>query len=165
MMRRKTILVTGGAGRLGSRFCEQFLQEEHNVVCIDNLCTSSKKSILHLMDNPRFEFIRKNITDPYSIEADEIYHLAYPEDIEFRYTHAIEVTKTAFMGTLNTLEIAKRKKCKFFYPKLPMIPCDEIKKDARLERYYTDRKTMEYLIQEFAEKFGVKAEAIEAKYK
>ena len=75
---KKKILVTGGAGFLGSHLCEKLLEHGHDVICADNLFTGSKENILHLMDNPYFEFLRYDITFPLFVEVDEIYNLACP---------------------------------------------------------------------------------------
>ena len=159
-MKRKTVLVTGGAGRIGSRICAELLREGNYVICIDNLSTGTKANILQLMGHPHFEFIRKDITEPYAIEANEIYHLAYPELRDYRRAHPIETTRTAFMGTLNTLEVARRTKCIFHYPELKLFSCEEIRRSTDLEQYDSDQKTMKHIINSYVEKFGVQAVAV-----
>lgn len=108
----KRILVTGGAGFLGSHLCERLLREGNDVICVDNLFTGSKDNIRHLMENPYFEFIRHDITEPLYVEVDEIYNLACPAS-PIHYQHdPIKTAKTNVIGTLNMLGLAKRVKAK-----------------------------------------------------
>jgi UDP-glucuronate decarboxylase len=105
---RKKILVTGGAGFLGSHLCERLLNEGNEVVCVDNYFTGQKKNIVHLMSNPYFELIRHDITMPFFIEVDEIYNLACPASpIHYQY-NPIKTIKTSVMGAINMLGLAKR---------------------------------------------------------
>lgn len=107
-MQRKRILVTGGAGFLGSHLCEKLLDLGNDVICVDNLFTGSKDNIRHLMDNNYFEFIRHDITQPLYVEIDEIYNLACPAS-PIHYQHdPIATGKTSVMGALHTLGLAKR---------------------------------------------------------
>lgn len=107
-MQRKRILVTGGAGFLGSHLCEKLLDLGNDVICLDNLFTGSKDNIRHLMDNNYFEFIRHDITQPIYLEVDEIYNLACPAS-PVHYQHdPIATGKTSVMGALHTLGLAKR---------------------------------------------------------
>jgi UDP-glucuronate decarboxylase len=109
---RKRILVTGGAGFLGSNLCEKLLALDHEVICLDNFFTGNKENIIHLMDNPFFEVIRHDVTMPYFIEVDEIYNLACPASpIQYQY-NAIKTIKTSVMGAINMLGLAKRIKAK-----------------------------------------------------
>ena len=109
---RKRILVTGGAGFLGSHLIDRLLAEGHEVVCADNLFTGSKRNILHLHDNPLFEFIRHDVTFPLYIEVDEIYNLACPAS-PIHYQHdPVQTTKTSVHGAINMLGLAKRLRCK-----------------------------------------------------
>jgi UDP-glucuronate decarboxylase len=102
------ILVTGGAGFLGSHLCERLLGEKHEVICLDNFFTGRKKNIQHLMTNPDFELIRHDIIHPIFLEIDRIYHLACPASpIHYQY-NAIKTIKASVMGTINMLGIAKR---------------------------------------------------------
>ncbi|HXY53780.1 MAG TPA: UDP-glucuronic acid decarboxylase family protein [Nitrospirota bacterium] len=102
------ILVTGGAGFLGSHLCERLLGEKHEVICLDNFFTGRKKNIQHLMKNPDFELIRHDIIHPIFLEVDRIYHLACPASpIHYQY-NAIKTIKASVMGTINMLGIAKR---------------------------------------------------------
>ncbi len=108
----KKILVTGGAGFLGSHLCERLLNEGHEVVCLDNYFTGQKKNVVHLLDNPYFELIRHDVTMPFFIEVDEIYNLACPASpIHYQY-NAIKTVKTSVMGAINMLGLAKRIKAK-----------------------------------------------------
>jgi UDP-glucuronate decarboxylase len=107
-MQRKRILVTGGAGFLGSHLCEKSLDMGNDVICVDNLFTGSKDNIRHLMDNNYFEFIRHDVTQPLYVEVDQIYNLACPAS-PIHYQHdPIATGKTSVMGALNTLGLAKR---------------------------------------------------------
>ena len=104
----KKILVTGGAGFLGSHLCERLLKEGNEVICLDNYFTGNKRNIVHLMDNPYFEVIRHDITSPFYIEVDEIYNLACPASpIHYQY-NPIKTVKTSVMGAINMLGLAKR---------------------------------------------------------
>ncbi len=109
---RKRILITGGAGFLGSHLCERLLHEGNEVLCLDNFFTGTKENIIHLMDNHRFELIRHDIELSIHVEVDEIYNLACPASpIHYQY-NPIHTTKTSIMGALNMLGLAKRQKAK-----------------------------------------------------
>lgn len=102
------ILITGGAGFLGSHLCDRFLKEGHDVICMDNLFTGRKSNILHLIGNPNFEFIRHDVVDPFKAEVDRIYNLACPASpVHYQY-NAIKTIKTSVMGAINVLGLAKR---------------------------------------------------------
>jgi len=106
------ILVTGGAGFLGSHLCERLLHEGHDVICLDNLFTGSKDNIIHLMDNHRFELIRHDIVEPILLEVDRIYNLACPASpIHYQY-NPVKTVKTSVMGMINMLGMAKRVKAR-----------------------------------------------------
>jgi len=108
----KRILVTGGAGFIGSHLCERLLNMGHEVICLDNYFTGSKMNIVHLLDNPYFELIRHDVTMPLFVETDEIYNLACPASpVHYRY-NGIKTIKTSVMGAINTLGLAKRTKSK-----------------------------------------------------
>lgn len=108
----KRILVTGGAGFIGSHLCERFLREGHDVICLDNYFTGSKNNILHLIGNPHFELVRHDVTSPYYAEVDEIFNLACPASpIHYQY-NAIKTIKTSVSGAINMLGLAKRTKAK-----------------------------------------------------
>tara|TARA_B100000809_G_scaffold169704_1_gene167078 strand:- start:26767 stop:27705 length:939 start_codon:yes stop_codon:yes gene_type:complete len=107
-MIRKKILVTGGAGFVGSHLCERLLNEGHEVYCLDNFFTGQKENIIHLMSNPYFELIRHDVVNPYLIEVDEIFNLACPAS-PIHYQHnPIKTIKTSVMGAINMLGLAKR---------------------------------------------------------
>jgi UDP-glucuronate decarboxylase len=109
---RKRILITGGAGFLGSHLVDRLLAEGHEVICADNLYTGSKLNIEHLHSNPRFEFLRHDITFPLYVEADEIYNLACPAS-PIHYQHdPVQTTKTSVHGSINMLGLAKRLHCR-----------------------------------------------------
>lgn len=111
-MIRKKILVTGGAGFVGSHLCERLLNENNEVYCLDNFFTGQKQNIVHLLNNPYFELIRHDITSPFFIETDEIYNLACPASpIHYQY-NPIKTMKTSVMGSINMLGLAKRVKAK-----------------------------------------------------
>lgn len=114
MHMRKRILVTGGAGFLGSHLCERLLQDGHDVICADNFFTGSKDNIRHLIDNPYFELMRHDITFPLFVEVDEIYNLACPAS-PIHYQHdPVQTTKTSVHGAINVLGLAKRVGAKVF---------------------------------------------------
>jgi len=106
------ILITGGAGFLGSHLCERLLAEGHDILCLDNFFTGSKDNILHLMGNPRFELIRHDITMPIYLEVDQIYNLACPASPLHYQCNPIKTIKTNVMGAINTLGMAKRVKAR-----------------------------------------------------
>jgi len=108
----KKILVTGGAGFIGSHLCERLLNEGNEVICLDNYFTGSKQNVVHLLDNPYFELIRHDVTEPFFIEVDEIYNLACPASpIHYQY-NPIKTIKTSVMGAINMLGLAKRIRAK-----------------------------------------------------
>lgn len=108
----KKILVTGGAGFLGSHLCERLINQGHHVICLDNYFTGRKSNIVHLLDNPFFEVVRHDVTHPYYAEVDEIYNLACPASpVHYQY-NPIKTMKTSVMGAINMLGLAKRVKAK-----------------------------------------------------
>lgn len=108
----KKILVTGGAGFIGSHLCERLLKEGNEVICLDNYFTGTKRNVVHLLDNPFFELIRHDVTEPFFIEVDEIYNLACPASpIHYQY-NPIKTIKTSVMGAVNMLGLAKRIRAK-----------------------------------------------------
>jgi UDP-glucuronate decarboxylase len=108
----KKILVTGGAGFIGSHLCERLLEQGHEVLAIDNFFTGNKRNVIHLLSNPWFELIRHDITMPFFAEIEEIYNLASPASpIHYQY-NAIKTVKTNVSGSINMLGLAKRKKAK-----------------------------------------------------
>src|SRR5206468_3863669 len=111
---QKRVLVTGGAGFLGSHLIERLLADGNEVVCADNLFTGSKRNIVHLLDNPAFEFVRHDVTFPLFIEVDQIYNLACPAS-PIHYQHdPVQTTKTSVHGAINMLGLAKRLRCPIF---------------------------------------------------
>lgn len=109
---KKRILVTGGAGFLGSHLCDYLIKQGHEVFCLDNFFTGQKQNIVHLLGNPYFELIRHDITTPFMIEVDEIYNLACPASpIHYQY-NGIKTIKTSVMGAINMLGLAKRIRAK-----------------------------------------------------
>jgi len=108
MAHLKRILVTGGAGFLGSHLCERLLSEGHDVICLDNFFTSQKTNVKHLLGNPNFELIRHDVTHPIWLEVDQIYNLACPAS-PIHYQHnPIKTTKVSVMGAINVCGMAKR---------------------------------------------------------
>jgi len=111
---RKRILVTGGAGFLGSHLCERLLADGHDVICVDNFFTGTKDNIAHLLDNPYFELLRHDVTFPLYVEVDEIYNLACPASPIHYQFDPVQTTKTSVHGAINMLGLAKRVKAKIF---------------------------------------------------
>lgn len=105
---RKAVLVTGGAGFLGSRLCELLLEQGNDVVCLDNFFTGTRDNIVHLMDHPHFELMRHDVTFPLYIEVDEIYNLACPASPVHYQFDPVQTTKTSVHGAINMLGLAKR---------------------------------------------------------
>ena len=108
----KKILVTGGAGFIGSHLCQRLLHEGNEVICLDNYFTGNRNNIIHLLNNPRFELVRHDVINPYMAEVEEIYNLACPASpVHYQY-NAIKTIKTSVMGAINMLGLAKRTKAK-----------------------------------------------------
>ena len=108
----KKILVTGGAGFLGSHLCDRLLADGNEVLCVDNFFTGGKRNIFHLLNNPRFELLRHDVTFPLYVEVDEIYNLACPAS-PVHYQHdPVQTTKTSVHGAINMLGLAKRTRAK-----------------------------------------------------
>ncbi|WP_024973409.1 UDP-glucuronic acid decarboxylase family protein [Ralstonia pickettii] len=111
---RQRILVTGGAGFLGSHLCDRLIEQGHEVLCVDNLFTGAKQNIEHLLDHPHFEFMRHDVTFPLYVEVDQIYNLACPAS-PIHYQHdPVQTTKTSVHGAINMLGLAKRLGAKIF---------------------------------------------------
>jgi UDP-glucuronate decarboxylase len=108
------ILVTGGAGFLGSHLCDRLISDGHDVVCLDNLFTGRKENIAHLLANPHFEFMRHDVVDPFKVEIDQIYNLACPASPPHYQYNPIKTVKTSVMGAINCLGLAKRVKARVF---------------------------------------------------
>jgi UDP-glucuronate decarboxylase len=111
---RERILVTGGAGFLGSHLIDRLLERGHEVLCVDNLFTGDKRNISHLASHPQFEFLRHDITFPLYVEVDQIYNLACPASPIHYQFDPVQTTKTSVVGAINMLGLAKRLKCKIF---------------------------------------------------
>ncbi len=110
--RSKSVLVTGGAGFLGSHLCERLLDHGSDVICVDNFYTGSRDNIIHLLGNPRFEFIRHDVTFPLYVEVDQIYNLACPASPIHYQLDPVQTTKTSVHGAINMLGLAKRTKAR-----------------------------------------------------
>lgn len=108
----KQILVTGGAGFIGSHLCERLLKDGNNVICMDNYFTGRKQNIIHLIDHPYFELVRHDVTFPYYVEVDEIYNLACPASPIHYQFDPVSTTKTSVIGAINMLGLAKRTKAR-----------------------------------------------------
>jgi UDP-glucuronate decarboxylase len=113
-MKKKTIIVAGGAGFLGSHLCERLLQDGHTVYCVDNLCTGSRDNIAAFFPNPAFRFIEHDVCFPFDIPADEIYNLACPASPMSYQANPIQTAKTNLFGAINLLELAVRYRSKIF---------------------------------------------------
>ena len=126
------ILITGGAGFLGSHLCERLLNEGNEVICMDNFFTGRKRNVLHLMDNPYFELVRHDVIEPFKFEVDQIYNLACPASPPHYQHNPIKTTKTSVMGAINCLGLAKRVGARVFqastsevYGTARYVPIDE----------------------------------------
>ncbi len=108
------ILVTGGAGFLGSHLCDRLLGEGHEVICMDNLFTGRKKNVKHLLDHPNFEWMRHDVTEPFTLEVDQIYNLACPASPPHYQHNPIKTIKTSVMGAIHCLGLAKRTGARVF---------------------------------------------------
>ena len=108
----KRILVTGGAGFIGSHLCERLVKEGHDVICLDNYYSGSKENVWHLIGQPNFELVRHDVVNPYFAEVDEIYNLACPASPIYYQRDPIQTTKTSMFGAFNMLGLARRTKAK-----------------------------------------------------
>src|SRR5436189_4036025 len=111
-MLRRRILVTGGSGFLGSHLCERLLADGHEVVCLDNFFTGTRVNVEHLLDNHRFELMRHDVTDPLTMEVDEVYHLACPASPIHYQRNPVRTIRTAVEGTLNMLDLSREAKAR-----------------------------------------------------
>src|SRR5881392_602423 len=106
-MTHRRILVTGGSGFVGSHLCERLLADGHEVVCLDNFFTGRRANVSHLLDNHRFELMRHDVTDPLTIEVDEVYHLACPASPIHYQRNPVRTIRTTVEGTLHALDLAR----------------------------------------------------------
>lgn len=137
----KRILVTGGAGFIGSHLCEKLLESGHEVIALDNLFTGRKKNILHLFDNRNFEFIRHDVVQPLLLEVDQIYHFACPASpVHYQY-NPVKTTKTSVMGTINMLGLAKRIKARIMLASTSEIYGDPLV-HPQVETYWGNVNTL-----------------------
>ncbi|GHT49243.1 NAD-dependent dehydratase [Spirochaetia bacterium] len=134
-MRVKRILVSGGAGFIGSNLCEKLLADGAEVICMDNLFSGTKENILPLLSNPRFEFMRHDVTVPLYIEVDEIYNLACPASPVYYQIDPISTLKTSVIGALNMLGLAKRVKAKILQTSTSEVYGDP-KEHPQTEKYW-----------------------------
>src|SRR5690554_6583102 len=110
----RRVLVTGGAGFIGSHLCARLLADGHEVLCVDNFFTGSRRNIIPLLDNPNFELMRHDVTFPLYVEVDQIYNLACPASPTHYQSDPVQTTKTSVHGAINVLGLAKRTKAKVF---------------------------------------------------
>lgn len=131
----KKILITGGAGFIGSHLCEKLLNDGEEVICLDNFYTGSKKNVFHLMDNKRFELIRHDVIEPILLEVDQIYNLACPASpIHYQY-NPVKTVKTSVLGAINMLGLAKRVKAKILQASTSEVYGDPLEHPQR-ESYW-----------------------------
>src|SRR5271155_5258031 len=109
-MTKKRVLVTGGAGFLGSHLCERLIADGHDVLCVDNYFTGRKENLGHLLDDPQFEAMRHDVTHPLFVEVDEIFNLACPASPPHYQADPVQTMKTSVLGAINMLGLAKRLK-------------------------------------------------------
>lgn len=131
----KRILITGGAGFIGSHLCDHLLSQGHEVTIVDNLFTGTKENFLAHRSNPRFEFIRHDVTLPLLVEADEVYHLACPASPVHYQFNPVKTVKTSVIGTINMLGLAKRVKAKFLLASTSEVYGDPLE-HPQTERYW-----------------------------
>src|SRR5574344_2190147 len=168
----KKILVTGGAGFIGSHLCERLLKEGNEVICLDNYFTGNKRNIIQLLDNPYFELVRHDVCTPYYAEVDEIYNLACPASpIHYQY-NAIKTVKTSVMGALNMLGLAKRVNAKILQASTSEVYGDPIV-HPQIESYWGNvnpigerscydegKRCAETLFMDYHRQYGVKIKIV-----
>src|SRR6266545_737961 len=134
-MARRRILVTGGSGFLGSHLCERLLKDGHEVVCLDNFFTGARTNVEHLLDNHRFELMRHDVTDPFTLEVDEVYHLACPASPIHYQRNPVRTIRTAVEGTLNILDLAREVRARVLIASTSEVYGDPIEHPQR-ESYW-----------------------------
>jgi UDP-glucuronate decarboxylase len=135
------ILVTGGAGFIGSHLCERLLRDGHEVICLDNFFTGRRENLFHLFDNPRFELIRHDVIEPILLEVDQIYNLACPASpVHYQY-NPVKTVKTSVMGTINMLGLAKRVKARILQASTSEVYGDPLV-HPQTEDYYGNVNTL-----------------------
>jgi UDP-glucuronate decarboxylase len=132
---RKRILVTGGAGFLGSHLCERLLQQGHEVVCLDNFFTAQRRNVEHLLDDHRFELVRHDVTEPVVIEVDEIFHLACPASPVHYQRNPVRTIATAVQGTANMLDMAREVRARIMIASTSEVYGDP-KEHPQVETYW-----------------------------
>jgi len=134
-MSRRRILVTGGSGFLGSHLCERLLADGHEVVCLDNFFTGTRANVEHLLDNHRFELFRHDVTEPLTMEVDEVYHLACPASPIHYQRNPVRTIRTAVEGTLNLLDLAREAKARILIASTSEVYGDPLEHPQR-ETYW-----------------------------
>jgi UDP-glucuronate decarboxylase len=135
------VLVTGGAGFIGSHLCERLLRDGHEVICLDNFFTGRRENLFHLFDNPRFELIRHDVIEPILLEVDQIYNLACPASpVHYQY-NPVKTVKTSVMGTINMLGLAKRVKARILQASTSEVYGDPLV-HPQTEDYYGNVNTL-----------------------
>ena len=134
-MNMKRVLVTGGAGFVGSHLCERLLNDGHEVICLDNFFTGFKRNVIHLISNPKFELIRHDVTIPYSIECDEIYNLACPASPVHYQRDPIKTINTCVLGAINALEFASGTTIKVLQASTSEVYCNPLE-HPQTENYW-----------------------------
>ena len=142
------VLVTGGAGFLGSHLCEKLLLEGCEVLCLDNFFCGSKENVRHLLSHEDFEIIRHDVQDPLSLRVDQIYHLACPASPIFYQFSAIDTLKTSVIGTLNMLELARRTHARILLTSTSEIYGDPLE-HPQSESYWGNVNTISILASHF----------------
>jgi len=135
MHQQKRVLVTGGAGFIGSFLCDELLARGHDVLCVDNFFTSSRRNVEHLLDNKRFELMRHDVTFPLYVEVDQIYNLACPASPIHYQRDPVQTTKTSVHGAINMLGLAKRVKAKILQTSTSEVYGDPVE-HPQTERYW-----------------------------
>jgi len=139
--KQKRILVTGGAGFLGSHLCDRLVEEGHDVLCLDNFFTGSKDNIAHLTGRPNFEMVRHDLVEPILLEVDEIYNLACPASPIHYQFNPVKTTKTSVMGAINMLGLAKRVKAKILQASTSEVYGDPVV-HSQIETYWGNVNTI-----------------------